>query len=426
MKPEDIELVSRVPRSLRTVNGIPEPEQVVAQERAAILASKALADLLLPGGVRTSPLGPGWSRDIDLHLLTWPEPTRLKELGWIHLDPLLRRLDIPSTGKWAVMEGGRIMAGLDLHLEPLPDPVTALLTRCRRRGEVRIREVLEARELLSTNHILPTDEPVIGIAARIEAGLGGKDLARWRNGPALEAPSPLPGHRFRRFRRLLRNGRALLRPRLVVAISGVDGAGKSTLSQLVGRSLGQMGVPASRVWARPGMRRGWLNGIAYVGKRLFGRDPAPETRRVASGMPVGPPAARRGIVGWTWVTLLTLSFLANTLRQHLRGRGVLLYDRHFVDALVTFDVVYEGVDLRLHKALVRRILPKPELSIYLEVPAEVARARKPEDIFEEIAIRRQLESYEAHFGEAKNVQRLDGTLPADELAAVVIGRITEI
>ena len=117
--------------------------------------------------------------------------------------------------------------------------------------------------------------------------------------------------------------------------------------------------------------------------------------------------------------LVILSFLVDVRRQHLRGRGVLLYDRHLLDALVTLDFVYEGVDLRLHRALVRRGLPKPALSIYLDVPAELASARKPEDIFGEYAIRRQLESYEVRRDEVENLRRLDGGRPADELAAVV-------
>src|SRR5215210_6500217 len=142
---EDAELLGQVPRAFRAVNGIPEPEQAAARERAASLASEALADLLLPGGVRASPLGPPWSRDIDLHLRAWPESARLEALGWISLDPLLHRLGISSRGSWAVMQEGRVLAGLDLHLGPLPDPVASLVERCRRRGEVRVREVLEAR-----------------------------------------------------------------------------------------------------------------------------------------------------------------------------------------------------------------------------------------------------------------------------------------
>ena len=417
MRVEDAELIGRVPSSLRAVNGIPEPEQVAARERAAALVSDALEDILLPGGVRTSPLGPGWSRDIDLHLQIWPEPARLEALGGIPLDPLLHRLKIPSRGTWAVMEDGRVLAGLDLHLDPPPDPVTSLVIRCRRRGEVRVREVLEARALFRAGYTLPADDSVIRVAARVEAGLGGRALAQWRNGPALAAPAPLPG---RQIRRLWANGRSALRPRPVVAVSGVDGSGKSTLTGLVTRNLDQSGVPVARVWARPGLRLGWLAGLARVGKKLLGGDPSPGVDGVARGVVhASDLASRRGILGWTWAMLVTLSFLMDVRLQHVRGRGVLLYDRHLLDALVTLDLVYEGVDLRLHRALVRRSLPKPTLSVYLDVPAEVALDRKPGDMFGEHAVRRQLKGYETYWSEVGHLRRLDGSCPADELAGVV-------
>ncbi len=424
MRIEDTELLSRVPWSLRAVNGIPEPEQVSAHERAAALASAALADLLFPGGVRTSPLGPGWSLDIDLHLRTWPEPARLEALEWIPLDPLLHRLGVPSRGRWAIVEDGRVLAGLDLHLDPPPDPVASLITRCRRRGEVRVREVLEARALLRAHHALPTGDPVLRIAARVEAGLGGQALVPWRDGPALGVPSPLPWPY--RIHPRLASVRSVLSPRLVVAVSGVDGAGKSTLSRLVAQDLDRAGVPASRVWTRPGLSIGWLSGLARVGKKLLGQDPSPGVERVGGGVPARDLASRRGILGWTWAMLVILSFLVDVRRQHLRGRGVLLYDRHLLDVLVTLGLVYEGVDLRLHRALVRRSLPKPSLSVYLDVPAEVAVARKPEDMFGEYAIRCQLESYDAYAGQIEDLRRLNGLNPAEELAAVVTRWLAEL
>lgn len=422
MRTEDADLLDRVPPALRDANGVPELEQASARQRAALLASDALAGCLLPGGVRISPLGPGWSRDIDLHLQTWPEPTRLEALGWIPLDALLHRLGIPSRGRWTVLDDGQVLAGLDLHLDPPPDPVTSLVNRCRRRGEVRVREVLEARALLGAGHTLPANDPVIRMAARVEAGLGGRDLARWRNGPALGAPASLPGLRLRRR---LTNMLSALRPRLVVAVSGVDGSGKTTLSRVVTRNLNQAGVPASRVWARPGLSTGWLDILARAGKKLLGLDLSPGVERVAGGMPASGLRSRHGIIGWTWAMLVTLSFLVDVRLQHMRGRGVLLYDRHLPDALVTLDFVYEGVDLRLQRAMVRRGLPKPKLSIYLDVSAEVALTRKPEDIFGEYAIRRQLEGYKACLGEVENLRRLDGTRPADELATIVTRWLVE-
>ncbi len=427
--PEDAKLLDQVPQSLRAVNGIPEPEQAASRERAASLTLDALADLLLPDGVRTSPLGPGWSRDIDLHLRAWPEPARLKALGWIPLDPLLHRLGVPSKGEWAIIQGGQVLAGLDLHLGPPPHPVTSLINRCWRRGEVRVREMLEARALLRAGHTLPAEEPAIRIAARVEAGLGGQALTRFRDGPALGAPSPLPGRWIRRRWANLKL-RSMLRPRLVVAVSGVDGSGKSTLSCLVARNLDRAGVPVSYIWARPGRTLRFLEILARASKRLLGQDSAPGIHQVAAGMPTDSLASRRGVVGWTWAMLVTLSYLVDVSWQYLRTHGVLLCDRHLLDALVQLDFAYGGVNLRLHRAVVRRVLPKPLLSVYLDVPAEVAVARKPRepwDVFVgEYPIRRQLEIYEAHFGEVRNLRRLDGERPADELAAVVTRWLAEL
>lgn len=430
MRTEDAELLSRVPESLRAVNGIPEPEQVAARERAAALASASLADLLLPDGVRTSPLGPRWSRDIDLYLLDWPESARLKALGWIPLDPLLHRLGIPSNGTWAVIEDGRVLAALDFHLGPPPDRVASLVGRCRRRGEVRVREVLEARALLRAGHILPADDPVIRVAARVEAGLGGQALTQWRDGPALEAPSPLPR---RRIREHWANVRSALRPRVVIAMSGVDGSGKSTLSQLVALNLNQADIPVSRVWARPASRRSrWRAVLAHAVKSLLRQDQSWGTAQVVRGAPASELASRHGIVGWTWVMLISVAFLVDVRQQHMRGRGVLLYDRHLLDALVHLDFIYEGVDLRLHQALIRRGLPKPALYVYLDVPAEVALARKPGEPEEEdpyageYVIRRQLEIYKARYGEVEHLRRLDGRRSVEELAAVVTQWLVEL
>jgi thymidylate kinase len=63
-----------------------------------------------------------------------------------------------------------------------------------------------------------------------------------------------------------------------------------------------------------------------------------------------------------------------------------MYDRHLLDAQATLDFVYEGVDLGAHRTVVRRGLPKPSLSVYLDVPAEAAVARKPGDMFGEYAL----------------------------------------
>lgn len=93
--------------------------------------------------------------------------------------------------------------------------------------------------------------------------------------------------------------------------------------------------------------------------------------------------------------VLVLLYLIKVGWQHVRGRGVVLYDRHLLDAMVHLDFVYEGVDLSLHRALIQRALPRTALSIYLDVPVKVAMARKPEESEDvycgEYSVRRQLE-----------------------------------
>jgi len=100
---EDNELVDRVPPSLQAVNGIPEAQPIVDHERAVTLGAEPLADLLYPDGVHTSPLVPGWSREIDLHLGAWPDPARLKDMEWMHLAPLLNRFGSSSKARWSLI-----------------------------------------------------------------------------------------------------------------------------------------------------------------------------------------------------------------------------------------------------------------------------------------------------------------------------------
>lgn len=412
LDPDDARLLTRLPRDRWSRNGVPEHDEAAARERAALLVEEALRPWLGTGGLRASPLGAGWSRDLDVHVAELPDPAVLRDRGWLPLDPLLRRLGSPGTGRWAVRERGEVLAAADLTTAPWPsDPVAGVLDRCRRRGEVRLREVLELRVLARRGRVLPRGNREVVAAARVEAGLGGTALSAFAAGDPLPAPASLPASRLRHVIRGLR-----ARPRLVVAISGVDGAGKSSLCRALARDLTRAGVPASIVWTRPGMGLRWLGRLARAGKRLLREDPSPALRPVARGE-ADLPRSRRGVLGWTWALAVTAAFLSEVRRAHRRARGVVLFDRHMLDALVTLDVAYRGVDLRLHRALVRRLLPPASLALYLDVPPEVAVARKPDEVFGERAIRAQIAGYRAIAGGVVRLVRLDARRAPEELAA---------
>ena len=146
-------------------------------------------------------------------------------------------------------------------------------------------------------------------------------------------------------------------------------------------------------------------------------------RQVARGEASEKPASRKGILGWTWALLVTFSFLWGVWRSHLTKRGVVIYDRHVLDALVTFDFVYEGGGLGLQRALIRRFMPRPNFSFYLDLTADEALARKTGQVFGEHAVRRQLDLY-ARRREEFDLQRLDATRAPEDLAWIVLESLT--
>jgi thymidylate kinase len=423
----DEALLTHLPETVRARNGVPDPEDGAARVRAAKIVREALADELRSGGLRTSVLGPAWSRDLDLHVAVLPDPVRLAGLGWVHLDRLLECLGHRGVGRWAVVDDDAVLALADFTTDAPPEPVATVLKRCKRRLEVRAREILELRALLRAGAEFPPADPVLSVAAGVEAGLGGDLLGRWRRGPALPAPAAILSGAPSLWLRLRRLGSQLRRPRrIVVAVSGIDGGGKSTLTSLLARDLRRVGVPVTRIWTRPGMGLRTLGGIGDLAKRVLRQNAAPGVQRIGGGEPAGALVSRRGLLGWIWSFLVVVVFIRKVRKEHRRGRGVLLYDRHLMDALVTLDVVYEGVRLGLHRVLVRRLLPRADLTLLLSVPAATALARKPGDMFTEAVLARQAERYAFLRSEAPHLRELDGTRPAPELSAESFRLIAEI
>ena len=404
MTAEPVDAAAGLPPELRERHGVPTPQQAERHARAVELVRAACREL--PGGaqVRVSPLGPQWGRDIDVHVTALPDPTALARLGWLRLDPLLERLGKGPGCRWAVVEHGAVLAMADFHMAVAPTPVAAVRQRCRDRGEVRLREAWELRAL-TTDDLAAAADPVLRAAATLQEP---------RGFPV--APVPLPVPLWRRVaRRRPRRHR-----RFVVAVSGVDGAGKSTLTAGLRDQLAAAQVPAEVVWARPGMSAGpRLAALAVRAKRLLRQDPAPGVRAVAAG---DAPAlrSRTGLVGWLWVMVVTCDYLAQVRGAHRRARGVVLYDRHLHDALTTLDFAYSGVRLGAARALVRLLLPRADLSLFLDVPADLALARKPDDPFGSHAVRTQLTGYDRVRAEARDLVVLDATLPREQVRLLAL------
>ena len=420
----DVRLVEALLPEERERNAVPDLALSRRRVRAARLAMEMLRDLTEGEGLVTSPLGAAWSSDVDVHVRRLPPASRLRSAGWLSLDGLLGRLGHPSTGRWAATESGEVVGAIDLHLgPPEDDPLTRVIRRCQRSGHVRLREVLELRVLARRGLLTGRTSTVIAAAASAEAALGGSDLATWLMHTARRRPPVAVGRLSpATLKRAARNVRDASRPRLVVAVSGVDGAGKSTLAARVHDQLEAAGVPTSKVWARPGNGLQTLALLARLAKRVLGQGGSDGVEQAAAGE--RPLRARNRGVSFGWTALITTAFLADAWRQHLRGRGVVVWDRHVLDAVATFDFAYDGPDVTLFRALAQRCLPRAGLAFYLDVPRELAVSRNVGDILgNELAVTRQVDSYRQQLATRPDVRVLDATLPGDELARQVLAAV---
>jgi len=408
MGPEDQTLLDRLPPNRRADNGVPTPERAARQERLIALAEAVLGDTIAGDGVRISPLGAGWSRDVDVHVVVQPMRERMLAHGWIPLSGFWgQRGD--SSGTWAVTEGWEVLGLLDIHAHPVVPPVNAVLNRCMARGEARLREVLELRCLMRAGNTLPMRHPALSAAAAAESALGGNMLAPWR--PAPNRILPPVGIRRVRCLQIVKQAVPRRRRQFVVAVSGIDGAGKTRLITDLAGMAERLGIGVTTVWSRPGMGLGVIDRFTRAAKRRL-RGDARATMRVAEGS--ARPVTRRGLFGWLWAMVVTGAFIVDLRRQH-RAPGVLkLYDRHLLDALTTLNFLYEGVSLSAHRALIRRLVPRASLTVWLDIsPGEAAR-RKPDAVFNEAAAAHQSPGYKTYAHLAQGLHRIDAVRdPAD-------------
>jgi hypothetical protein len=226
-------------------------------------------------------------------------------------------------------------------------------------------------------------------------------------------------------RRTLRRVPRRRKRRLVVGVSGVDGSGKTTLTRELLDALTIAGVPAGRVWARPGLGLDGLNRLVGMVKRLLGQDAGFAVKQVAaaSSPSQARPPSRRGLIGRIWTLIVTLAFLRDSRRQHRRARGVVVHERQQLDALVTLDLAYDP-NFALPHVLVRWLEPRSQYAFFLDLAPEVAVRRKPDDIFGEAAVRRQVALYESYLAEDIEVHVLDGKRPVAENVIEVLQVLT--
>ncbi|MHB1469818.1 MAG: dTMP kinase, partial [Solirubrobacteraceae bacterium] len=208
----------------------------------------------------------------------------------------------------------------------------------------------------------------------------------------------------------------------VIALSGLDGSGKSTQAQRLVSTLGKLGYPTVSVWtsvaAHPSLGR-----VAAPARALVG------ARRHPDGVEeLWPPAGeddyrltqlreRRRWLHELWVTFVAATnawWQARAVRTHLLRGRIVVCDRYTLDSLVHLRYRY-GAErrYRLQLALIRLLSPAPLRAYLLDLDPHQARSRRREYTLAQNELRARL--YREEYA-GLGVKRLDGARERDDLS----------
>jgi len=342
----------------------------------------------------------------------------------------------------------RLVAHADLPPEPAPEDRLLILGAEAVAGRPVEKLVRRARPLLAGDGVparldaLARDEGAEAIAALIAdpAALEAR-AARGRlpypAAAAVAARSPrarlaLAARVAGRLSGGRSTGPAAARPRrpLLVTLSGMDGAGKSTAAEAIRAHLEANGLPARIEWARIGGESQLLDTLATPVKRILRRQGTVADPVAAGGPDVGkvqdPRAASgtRSAITWTWVVIVAAAN-ARSYRQAARRRqtGVsVVADRWVTDALVDLDLRYGKHPAAT--AVLRRLAPRTDLSVLLQISAATAAARKPGD--QALHVLEGMEQRYAEQARDPSIAVVDATRPPPDVTAAVLALVDQL
>jgi thymidylate kinase len=209
----------------------------------------------------------------------------------------------------------------------------------------------------------------------------------------------------------------------VIALSGLDGAGKSSQSSALRDRLEAQGLEVDIYWLplghNPVQRALWR----WI--RRLARRPRMGAHRgqLRDAAPAATGGTRHGaLVVHAWVAFVALSYALSyrLARARHRGRGrVLVFDRYVLDAIAQIRYFYgDQHRFRFQTWLLRALAPRPFCAYLLDVPGSTALARKQEQ-FDLAALELQANLLRQE-ADRLGVRRLDGEQPRERLLEEIL------
>jgi thymidylate kinase len=233
-------------------------------------------------------------------------------------------------------------------------------------------------------------------------------------------PPARPGHAARRG--------------VVVAFSGLDGAGKSSQAQRLRGALAARGVESAVHWlplGHSGLQR-WLRSAAVriaSSARTRADSRTPAAAAPFAGTRQGRAIRERsGLVTHAWTGVVAVIYAVTyriAVARHARRGRILIFDRYTVDAAAQLRY-FQGSrrDFRFQLWILRALAPPPARAYLLDVDPSIALARKAEQYgLEQLSVQAELLRAEA---ERFGATRLDGDRDPDELADQILNEVWSV
>jgi thymidylate kinase len=172
---------------------------------------------------------------------------------------------------------------------------------------------------------------------------------------------------------------------MLIAISGMDGSGKSSHASALVEAFHNCGLNAHYQWTRAGSQRGFQSLTKLLFRRFAGSR-TPRGSFSGTGQHTGTRDAlssRWRYIGWKAANVLDSCVFYNlALRLRLLKGQVVICDRFIPDIFADLHVYEEGEPSETWLKLLCWLLPRPAVSILLTTPPDVAqrRSRDPESM----------------------------------------------
>jgi len=210
-------------------------------------------------------------------------------------------------------------------------------------------------------------------------------------------------------------------PRMFIALSGLDGSGKTRHTKVLQKAFRTCaGIESRHVWSRAGSLP--LTHLLLRILRKLRIDYRKEGRRPQSAGEQTPARGRTALALWTALNALDLILFFFIKVRLPRAFGkVVIADRFVHDSLVDLERLRRqpNFERRLYR-WVRRLAPQPDVWVFLDVGTDDILRRGCEESREELAIRQRLYR---RLWEHEKVQILDNSRSFEPVSGELI-RIT--